>query len=47
MSYSSVYSHHSMVFDDIRNELYSQAIRQRVTPRSVVLDLGRAWAYTA
>lgn len=29
-----------MVFDDVRNSLYAQAIRERVTHDSVVLDLG-------
>ncbi len=40
MSYSSVSSHRLMVFDDVRNTLYAQAIRKLVTPDSVVLDLG-------
>ncbi len=40
MSYSRVASHRSMVFDEYRNERYAQAIHNRVTPDSVVLDLG-------
>lgn len=40
MSYSQVGSHRSMVFDEVRNELYAAAIRKLVTPDSVVLDLG-------
>jgi 2-polyprenyl-3-methyl-5-hydroxy-6-metoxy-1,4-benzoquinol methylase len=40
MSYSQVGSHRSMVFDEVRNELYAAAIRKFVTPDSVVLDLG-------
>lgn len=40
MTYSFVGSHRAMVFDDLRNELYARAIRNFVTPESVVLDLG-------
>ncbi|MSR12855.1 MAG: SAM-dependent methyltransferase [Gammaproteobacteria bacterium] len=40
MSYSNFTSHRLMVFDDVRNSLYAQAIRKYVTPDSVVLDLG-------
>lgn len=40
MSYSSIASHRSMVFDELRNNLYANAIRERVTADSVVLDLG-------
>lgn len=40
MSYSSVSSHRSMVFDDVRNAAYFEALRRVVTPSSVVLDLG-------
>jgi SAM-dependent methyltransferase len=40
MTYSNISSHRSMVFDDVRNEVYAQAIRKLVTPDSVVLDLG-------
>ncbi len=40
MSYSQIGSHRSMVFDEFRNDLYVQAIRNLVTPDFVVLDLG-------
>jgi hypothetical protein len=40
MSYSAVSSHRSMVFDDVRNDAYFDALRRVVTPSSVVLDLG-------
>lgn len=38
--YSSVSSHRSMVFDRVRNALYTKGIRNYVTSESVVLDLG-------
>jgi SAM-dependent methyltransferase len=40
MSYSSLSDHRTMVFDEVRNSAYAQAIAKRVTPDSVVLDLG-------
>ncbi len=40
MVYSQISSHRSMVFDEHRNALYGQALRNLVTPDSVVLDLG-------
>lgn len=40
MAYSLISSHRSMVFDEYRNASYADAIRQSVTPESVVLDLG-------
>jgi len=40
MSYANVADHRSMVFDTIRNSAYARAIRERVGPDSVVLDLG-------
>ncbi len=40
MSYSRVAQHSSMLFDARRNALYARAIRELVTPDSVVLDLG-------
>lgn len=40
MSYSSVGMHRSMAFDAQRNGLYERAIRARVTPGQVVMDLG-------
>jgi predicted RNA methylase len=39
-AYTMVSSHRSMVFDQVRNDAYAAAIRQLVTPESVVLDLG-------
>jgi len=40
MSYDSIESHKNMVFDHARNSIYEQALRDVVTPDSVVLDLG-------
>jgi len=40
MTYSSVTAHHAMVFDNVRNPVYVAALKQIVTPESVVLDLG-------
>lgn len=40
MVYARVSSHRSMVFDAHRNDLYAKAIRELITPQSVVLDLG-------
>ncbi len=40
MSYSSIDSHHSMVFDDVRNRYYANAIKEVINKDSVVLDLG-------
>ena len=40
MTYSTIFSHRSMVFDEFRNRLYSHAIRELVTSDSIVLDLG-------
>lgn len=39
-SYSSVHDHQSMVLDDLRNSFYSDAIKNAVNERSIVLDLG-------
>src|SRR5437868_14319233 len=39
-SYSSIYTHRAMVFDDVRNRLYANALRNAIGPHSVVLDLG-------
>ena len=39
-SYTYISDHHSMVFDSVRNDCYSQAIKDEVTENSVVLDLG-------
>jgi len=39
-SYSSVTSHESMVFDEVRNTAYAAALGKLVKPGSVVLDLG-------
>ena len=38
--YSSIESHRSMVFDEVRNEAYAKAIRNAVEPGCTVLDLG-------
>jgi predicted RNA methylase len=38
--YSSVDYHRTMNFDGVRNPAYERAIRDAVTPKSVVLDLG-------
>jgi SAM-dependent methyltransferase len=38
--YQSVDSHRSMLFDEVRNRAYGEAIAAAVTPDSVVLDLG-------
>ena len=40
MSYTLHTGHHSMVYDDTRNELYATAIKSLVNENSVVLDLG-------
>ena len=40
MSYLAVSAHRSMVFDDVRNRAYGEALRQVIQPTSVVLDLG-------
>ena len=40
MSYSRLFTHRAMVFDARRNDFYARAIRARVHPESVVLDLG-------
>jgi len=40
MSYSSITAHRNMVFDELRNSLYGQAMRRLITPDTVVLDLG-------
>jgi len=40
MSYTHPIQHHSMVFDEIRNKFYSDAIKALVTQDSVVMDLG-------
>ena len=39
-SYSYIDDHHSMIFDSVRNDCYSEAIKAEVTENSVVLDLG-------
>ena len=39
-TYSGVVSHRKMNFDGVRNPVYYQAIRDIVTPDSIVLDLG-------
>ncbi len=39
-TYSSIHSQRSMFFDEIRNAYYHDAIRDAVTPESIVLDLG-------
>ncbi len=38
--YSKIDDHHSMVFDDVRNQYYFDAIKKAVNKDSVVLDLG-------
>lgn len=40
MSYANLLDHHRMVFDEVRNRAYLEAMRQVITPESVVLDLG-------
>jgi SAM-dependent methyltransferase len=40
MSYAEVSDHRSMALDLRRNQAYRAALRQRITPESVVLDLG-------
>lgn len=40
LSYANLIGHRTMIFDDHRNSLYAQALRQIITPDSVVLDLG-------
>jgi predicted RNA methylase len=39
-SYATVQAHRSMVFDDLRNRCYAEAIKRAVGKESVVLDLG-------
>lgn len=39
-AYTDVIGHASMVFDHVRNAAYERAILEKVTPESVVLDLG-------
>ena len=39
-NYSYISDHHSMIFDSVRNDCYSQAIKDEITENSVVLDLG-------
>ena len=38
--YQSIDSHRSMLFDEVRNRAYGEAITAAVTPDSVVMDLG-------
>src|SRR3990167_6681712 len=40
MSYSSLHRHASMVFDEVRNRAYLEAMRRVITPASIVLDVG-------
>jgi hypothetical protein len=40
MSYLTVSAHRPMVFDEVRNRAYGEALRQVIHPTSVVLDLG-------
>ena len=40
MTYTHIIGHRTMVFDDQRNSLYSDAIHKFVKSNSVVLDLG-------
>jgi hypothetical protein len=40
MSYADLNGQRGMAFDNVRNEFYEAAIKQVVTPDSVVLDLG-------
>jgi predicted RNA methylase len=40
VSYKSVADHRTMALDHIRNEAYASALREVITPHSVVLDLG-------
>lgn len=40
MAYSIPHHHSSMVFDKIRNATYYQALKNIITPDSIVLDLG-------
>jgi SAM-dependent methyltransferase len=40
MAYESIASHRTMALDRVRNDAYARALRQVVTPDSVVLDLG-------
>ena len=39
-NYANIYDHHSMFFDDVRNNYYFNAIKSIVNKDSVVLDLG-------
>ena len=39
-SYSTIQDHRSMIFDDLRNSYYSEAIKKAVEKESVVMDLG-------
>ena len=47
MGYTAPIAHHSMIFDDTRNRLYSDAIKMLVSQDSVVMDLGAetTWVY--
>ncbi len=40
MSYKPLVGHQSMLFDDVRNSAYRQALEELITPDSVVMDLG-------
>ena len=40
MSYANLLSHQPMVFDEVRNRMYLDAMRRVITADSVVLDLG-------
>jgi hypothetical protein len=40
MSYSNILDHKSMVFDEVRNGAYLNAIRKTIKPGDTVLDLG-------
>lgn len=40
MSYSSLMNHAPMLFDEVRNRAYLEAMRAVISPDSVVLDLG-------
>ena len=40
MLYASIRDHHSMFFDQTRNDAYHRALESVITPDSIVLDLG-------
>ena len=40
MSYGQLASHASMVFDEVRNRAYLEAMQALIGPETVVLDLG-------